>query len=109
MPIACAKNSGSGHLPGHLRVRNDVGAAGSTMHATARESLVSAECDGGDAIELSVVIPCLNEIRTVGRCVSKALQALQRLGVPGEVIVADNGSLDGSPQEAACHGAHVVC
>jgi glycosyltransferase involved in cell wall biosynthesis len=61
-----------------------------------------------DDIELSVVMPCLNESRTVGRCVDKALTALQTLGVKGEVIVADNGSSDGSPAIAREHGARVV-
>jgi glycosyltransferase involved in cell wall biosynthesis len=59
-------------------------------------------------IELSVVMPCLNEARTVGRCVDKALGALRRLGVSGEVIVADNGSMDGSQELARRHGARVV-
>ena len=47
-------------------------------------------------IEVSVVMPCLNEARTVGICVAKASAALTCLGVQGEVIVADNGSTDGS-------------
>jgi len=59
-------------------------------------------------IEVSVVMPCLNEVRTVGRCVDKALDALSRLCVQGEVVVADNGSIDGSPEVAREHGARVV-
>jgi glycosyltransferase involved in cell wall biosynthesis len=59
-------------------------------------------------IEVSVVMPCLNEARTVGRCVDKAVAALQKMGVRGEVIVADNGSSDGSPEIASEHGAWVV-
>ena len=55
-------------------------------------------------LELSVVMPCLDEARTVGRCVDKALQALRELGVRGEVVVADNGSTDGSPEIAALAG-----
>ncbi len=54
--------------------------------------------DGADDVEVSVVMPCLDEARTVGRCVAKALQALNDMGVRGEVIVADNGSTDGSPE-----------
>ena len=50
----------------------------------------------GDDIELSVVMPCLNESATVGICVKKVLDAMQRHGIRGEVIVADNGSTDGS-------------
>ncbi len=61
-----------------------------------------------DDIEVSVVMPCLNEARTVGRCVEKAVAALQKMGVRGEVIVADNGSSDDSPAIAEKHGAWVV-
>src|SRR5437588_9677070 len=61
-----------------------------------------------DDVELSVVMPCLNEARTVGRCVSKAVAELERLGVRGEVVVADNGSTDGSQAIAREHGARVV-
>jgi glycosyltransferase involved in cell wall biosynthesis len=62
----------------------------------------------GTGVEVSVVMPCLNEARTVGRCVAKALRALRDLGVSGEVIVADNGSTDGSPDIARRNGARVV-
>jgi hypothetical protein len=58
--------------------------------------------------EVAIVMPCLNEARTVGRCVAKAVAALQRLGVNGEVIVADNGSTDGSQEIAKAHGARVI-
>lgn len=53
-------------------------------------------------------MPCLNEARTVGRCVGKAVAALERMGVQGEVIVADNGSTDGSAEVAGGLGARVV-
>ncbi|MFL5341043.1 MAG: glycosyltransferase family 2 protein [Gemmataceae bacterium] len=59
-------------------------------------------------IEVTVVMPCLNEARTVGRCVAKAVKALEELGVRGEVIVADNGSTDDSRVLAAEQGARVV-
>jgi hypothetical protein len=62
----------------------------------------------GAEIEVSVVMPCLNEARTVGTCVTKAARALQALGVRGEVIVADNGSTDGSQVIARSAGARVV-
>src|ERR1051326_364375 len=58
--------------------------------------------------EVAIVMPCLNEARTVGRCVAKAVAALARLGIDGEVIVADNGSTDGSQDIARAHGARVV-
>lgn len=61
-----------------------------------------------EQIELSVVMPCLNERLTVGRCVSKAIHALHAAGIAGEVIVADNGSNDGSQAIATAEGARVV-
>lgn len=59
-------------------------------------------------VEVSVVLPCLNEAETVGVCVLKALGSLRELGVPGEVVVADNGSTDGSAEIARSAGARVV-
>jgi len=60
------------------------------------------------AVEVSVVMPCLDEARTVGSCVHKAVETLRTIGVRGEVIVADNGSVDGSREIAERHGARVV-
>jgi len=59
-------------------------------------------------VELSVVIPCLNEADTLAICVDKAQRAIRENGIVGEVIVADNGSTDGSQQIAASHGAQLV-
>jgi glycosyltransferase involved in cell wall biosynthesis len=60
------------------------------------------------AIEVSVVLPCLNERETVGTCVLKAIATLKRAGLRGEVIVADNGSTDSSIEIAESAGARVV-
>jgi glycosyltransferase involved in cell wall biosynthesis len=61
-----------------------------------------------DSIEVSIVMPCLNEAETLATCVRKALQGLEDTGATGEIIVADNGSTDGS-QDLACQcGARVV-
>ena len=62
----------------------------------------------GQPVVLSVVMPCLNERETVGVCVRKAMVALREAGIPGEVIVADNGSTDGSVEIAQAEGARVV-
>ena len=59
-------------------------------------------------IELSVVIPCLNEAETLETCIVKANEALKKYGIRGEIIVADNGSTDGSPEIAERTGARVV-
>jgi glycosyltransferase involved in cell wall biosynthesis len=59
-------------------------------------------------VELTVVIPCLNEAETVATCVSKAVRFIEQNGIDGEVVVADNGSTDGSRQLAADAGARVV-
>jgi glycosyltransferase involved in cell wall biosynthesis len=58
--------------------------------------------------ELSIVMPCLNEAQTVGICVQKAFSYMKTHNVRGEVIVADNGSTDGSQALAADLGARVV-
>jgi glycosyltransferase involved in cell wall biosynthesis len=58
--------------------------------------------------EVSVVIPCLNEERTIGACIDKALAAFEAAGIVGEVVVADNGSSDLSIQIAQRHGARVA-
>jgi glycosyltransferase involved in cell wall biosynthesis len=59
-------------------------------------------------IELSVVMPCLNEAETLGVCIRKALDAFRESGIAGEVVVADNGSTDGSQAIAEDLGARVV-
>jgi hypothetical protein len=64
---------------------------------------------GGDIpIELSIVMPCLNEAETLGRCIEKANRAFRELGIAGEVVIGDNGSTDGSQDIARSHGARVV-
>src|SRR5262245_47831596 len=61
-----------------------------------------------EAIEVSIVMPCLNEAETVAACIAKAHRALTACGARGEVIVADNGSTDGSQRIATGLGARVV-
>ena len=64
--------------------------------------------DATAPVEVSVVIPCLNEANSLASCVDKAVQAFRAAGLFGEVVVADNGSTDGSIQIAEEHGARVV-
>jgi len=63
---------------------------------------------GGASVEVSVVMPCLNEADTLAVCVEKAWQGLREIGAHGEVIVADNGSTDASREIAGRTGARVV-
>src|SRR5260221_9832772 len=60
------------------------------------------------ALELSIVMPCLNEADTLATCIEKAQRALTDNGIRGEVIVADNGSSDGSCQIATPLGARLI-
>jgi glycosyltransferase involved in cell wall biosynthesis len=59
-------------------------------------------------MELTVVIPCLNEAETVATCVTKAVRFIEKNRIDGEVVVADNGSADGSQDLATEAGARVV-
>jgi glycosyltransferase involved in cell wall biosynthesis len=59
-------------------------------------------------VEVSVVMPCLNEADTLGICIDKAQQALVGAAIAGEIIVADNGSTDGSQAIAVARGARLV-
>jgi len=78
--------------------------------STLEQTLPIHPADGGEgtAPVVSVVIPCLNEAENIEHCVLAARAALQRMDVPGEVIVADNASEDDSAALAARAGAHVV-
>ncbi len=58
--------------------------------------------------ELTIVMPCLNEAETVATCVRKSLAFFEREGIDGEVLIADNGSTDGSQDLAVAAGARVV-
>ena len=62
----------------------------------------------GNRTELSILMPCLNEAETLATCIKKAQKALDDLNVNGEVVIADNGSTDGSPEIAASLGARVI-
>src|SRR5262252_7858716 len=74
----------------------------------ASEKSPSFRVDPSVPVEVSVVIPCLNEAKSLAFCIDKAVTAFRASGLSGEVIVADNGSTDGSIQIAEVHGARVV-
>jgi glycosyltransferase involved in cell wall biosynthesis len=61
-----------------------------------------------NTVELTILMPCLNEALTLGRCIEKARAFLARSGVIGEVVIADNGSTDGSQDLARSLGARVI-
>ncbi|MBI4623538.1 MAG: glycosyltransferase family 2 protein [Verrucomicrobia bacterium] len=64
--------------------------------------------DSADNLEVTVVIPCLNEEKTVGGCVASAIATMRAAGLAGEVVVADNGSRDASCERATAAGARIV-
>jgi glycosyltransferase involved in cell wall biosynthesis len=80
------------------------------MASTVVRAVVTGGADDfeGHPLELTVLMPCLNEAETVEACVRKAREFLTRAAVRGEVLVADNGSTDGSAELARKAGARVV-
>lgn len=59
-------------------------------------------------VELTILMPCLNEAETIRICIDKAMQYLRENGIDGEVLISDNGSSDGSQEIARSAGARVV-
>jgi glycosyltransferase involved in cell wall biosynthesis len=79
-----------------------------TSYLTSTESSPHAAVQSGHVPEVSVVIPCLNEANSIAICIDKAMTAFAKNEISGEVVVADNGSTDGSIEIATEHGARVV-
>ncbi|HKG22138.1 MAG TPA: glycosyltransferase, partial [Blastocatellia bacterium] len=75
--------------------------------APAFEHVIGPDSDQSE-LELSVIMPCLNEAETLTTCIAKAREALDANNVRGEILVADNGSTDGSQRLAEEMGARVV-
>lgn len=82
------------------------------MHGQVQESLVGTADGAVAAVAVSIVMPCLNEAESLPHCIANAHEALQRIskahGLSGEVVIADNGSTDGSQDVARSLGARVV-
>src|SRR5712664_4633650 len=74
----------------------------------ASEDALPDSVSAAQPVDVSVVIPCLNEVNSLAHCVDKAMGAFRNAGLSGEVVVADNGSTDGSIQIAEKHGARVI-
>jgi glycosyltransferase involved in cell wall biosynthesis len=83
-------------------------AGGNSVSSAEATPAPATEHDPAAGPQLSVVMPCLNEARTIGICIRKAQASFERLGIHGEVVVADNGSTDGSREIAEELGARVV-
>src|SRR5229473_1429912 len=75
----------------------------SAMKVAQRQS--SPSHDAPAAVEVSIVMPCLNEVETLATCIAKAREAIDKGGYSAEIIVADNGSSDGSQLVARELGA----
>lgn len=73
-----------------------------------QDDLDGNDSPGSRATEVSVVMPCLNEVRTLQGCVEEAMKGLEEAAIHGEVVIADNGSTDGSRELARSLGARVV-
>jgi glycosyltransferase involved in cell wall biosynthesis len=80
------------------------------MSQTLSDELLVHDADYHDSgeLELSVVMPCLNEADTLGVCIEKAQRAMAEHAIKGEIVVADNGSTDGSQEIATRLGARVI-
>jgi glycosyltransferase involved in cell wall biosynthesis len=76
--------------------------------ATMAETAPAAQPAETGSLELTILMPCLNEAETLAICIEKAQAFLARTGIAGEVLIADNGSTDGSREIAANLGARVA-
>lgn len=104
----------TGNAGGHAASPESGGTSGGLpLAAEGRSARRAAETHGKQAQaptdkELTILMPCLNEAASIGTCIRKASAFLERSGIDGEVLVADNGSSDGSQKIAAALGARVI-
>jgi len=109
--IGCAVAGGSGRVNSPHDARPGRDPRESLVDNQAASPPAVGDRDGvsdRSAVVLSVVLPCLNEAETLATCIRKAQSSIARMGIAGEVIVADNGSSDGSQDIARSVGARVV-
>jgi hypothetical protein len=92
-----------GPTSGKEQAKTGLAMVGGDSRSARQEPTLTAE-----ELDISVVMPCLNEAASVGTCVSKAFEGIRLSGLVGEVVVADNGSWDGSVDIARRAGARVV-
>lgn len=69
---------------------------------------MSIEMEKQEELEVTVIMPCLNEAETLETCIRKAMTCMEKNGIKGEVLIADNGSTDGSQDIARSCGARVA-
>ena len=91
-----------------MREKTEIMGSAATTSGQAKSGLPAEGIRLELPLELSIVMPCLDEADTVGICVEKAMRVLAEGGIAGEVIVADNGSTDGSQEIARTLGARVI-
>lgn len=104
VPVAEGRPSRGDETRGTVPGTGSLNSAGADEMAAGAVTTASV----GETVEVSVVIPCLNEARSIGACVVQAREILSGMGIPGEVVVADNGSTDESAELAASAGARIV-
>ena len=99
----------AGRSPDAASVRTPARRTVTKHFRSASHSLVDAPASiENQAVDLTILMPCLNEVRTLSACIDKALAFIDRSGLSGEVLVADNGSNDGSQMVARSLGARVI-
>jgi glycosyltransferase involved in cell wall biosynthesis len=108
-----AKETSAGELTAdHAAILGRLDAAVEAVDACLALPPASTRDEGstqsGREVELSVVMPCLNEADTLATCIKKARRALNEHGIRGEIVIADNGSTDGSQEIALSLGARVA-
>ena len=79
------------------------------MTSAGEVTQAAGEIEQAAQLEFSIVMPCLNEAASVGVCIEKARASLDKAGIAGEIIVADNGSTDDSRLIAADRGLAPDC